>query len=289
MDFLPNLNCAVTTDESMAINRIKSGAIIIAGSGIAPAGVFAITSSSASGTHATRCCSSVFRRATRSAGYWSMVRNTSNCFRRTTVKARIETLGGFGACGSVGLMRWIGHFEGRPRGAGTANLWRWMRCHKTVEEKQVNARSRPKGRVSFCPHHPGPQGDRAVALGDTGRHIADDQQSVNRVLNTAVGWRCIQSLATPPGSMAAPSSGSFAEQVEQPSAAVLTSEPASGRHRRPSTAPSDRSDAPRRTTAGQSPWRTSAGIWSSSALILSGRSLRRFFFMGRTTAARGKA
>lgn len=37
-DFLPNLTCTVSTDDSMAINRIKSGAIIIAGSGMCTGG-----------------------------------------------------------------------------------------------------------------------------------------------------------------------------------------------------------------------------------------------------------
>src|SRR5690606_14599831 len=37
-DYLPKLSCAVSTEESMAINRIKAGAIIIAGSGMCTGG-----------------------------------------------------------------------------------------------------------------------------------------------------------------------------------------------------------------------------------------------------------
>ena len=117
VDFLPNLNCAVTTDESMAINRIKSGAIIIAGSGMCTGGRI---------RHHFKQRIWNARNTLLFIGF--QARNTLGrllvdgakhvkLFQEDyVVKARIETLGGFSAhADQSGLMRWIGHFEGRPR------------------------------------------------------------------------------------------------------------------------------------------------------------------------------
>ena len=64
--FLPRLRFTTTVEESMAINRIKHGAIIIAGS-------------RASGTSVTPSSSSATRRGARWAAFWWMVPGRSPC------------------------------------------------------------------------------------------------------------------------------------------------------------------------------------------------------------------
>lgn len=113
---LPNLHVAASTEESMAINRIGSGAIVIAGSGMANGGRI---------LHHFR--HNIDRRNTHIVfvGYQSegtlgrrlvdgakWVRIHGQDHR---VNARIHTIGGLSAhTDQRGLMEWYGHFEGRP-------------------------------------------------------------------------------------------------------------------------------------------------------------------------------
>jgi len=115
--FLPKLNLAMETEASMAINRIKGGAIIIAGSGMCTGGrirhhlkhriwdnrnTVLFTGYQARGT--------LGRLLVDGAG---SIRMFGDEF---VVKARIETLGGLSAhAGRSGLVAWIRAFEPPPR------------------------------------------------------------------------------------------------------------------------------------------------------------------------------
>ena len=115
--FLPTLNLAMETEESMAINRIKSGAIIIAGSGMCTGGrirhhfkqriwdernTIIFTGYQARGT-----LGRILVDGARS------IRMFNDDF---VVSAGIETLGGLSAhAGQSGLLDWIGAFQPPPR------------------------------------------------------------------------------------------------------------------------------------------------------------------------------
>jgi metallo-beta-lactamase family protein len=116
-DFLPRLKLARDTEDSMAINRIRSGAIIIAGSGMCTGGrirhhfkqriwddrnTVLFTGYQARGT--------LGRRLVDGAG-------TIRLFgEEYVVKAGVETLGGLSAhAGQAGLLRWISGFRNAPQ------------------------------------------------------------------------------------------------------------------------------------------------------------------------------
>lgn len=111
--FLPRLNMTVDVEESMAINRIKSGAIIIAGSGMCTGGrirhhfkqriwddrnVVLFTGFQARGTLGRVLVDGA---------------KTIKMFgHEYVVKSRVETLGGLSAhAGQSGLVNWIGNFK----------------------------------------------------------------------------------------------------------------------------------------------------------------------------------
>lgn len=115
--FLPTLNLAMETEESMAINRIKSGAIIIAGSGMCTGGrirhhfkqriwddrnTIIFTGYQARGTLGRILVDGA-----------STIRMFNDDF---VVNAAIETLGGLSAhAGQSGLLDWVAAFEPPPR------------------------------------------------------------------------------------------------------------------------------------------------------------------------------
>ena len=117
--FLPRLMCTVSTEDSMAINRIKSGAIIIAGSGMCTGGrirhhfkqriwdarnTLIFIGYQARGT--------LGRILVDGARHIKLFRDDF------VVKARIETLGGFSAHADQDeLVDWLGKFENAPRAA----------------------------------------------------------------------------------------------------------------------------------------------------------------------------
>jgi metallo-beta-lactamase family protein len=115
--FLPTLNLALSTEESMAINRIKGGAIIIAGSGMCTGGrirhhfkqriwddrnTIIFTGYQAQGTLGRRLVDGA--------------KNVKLFGEEYVVKAGVETLGGLSAhAGQRGLIEWITAFKPAPR------------------------------------------------------------------------------------------------------------------------------------------------------------------------------
>lgn len=113
---LPNLHISRTADESMAINQIRSGAIVIAGSGMCSGGRIKhhfkhniwrrnchvlIVGFQARGT-----LGRLLVDGARQINLWGEVVNVS---------AEIHTVGGFSAhADRTGLLEWYARFEGRP-------------------------------------------------------------------------------------------------------------------------------------------------------------------------------
>jgi metallo-beta-lactamase family protein len=115
--FLPTLNLAMDTEESMAINRIKSGAIIIAGSGMCTGGRI---------RHHFKQRIWDDRNAILFTGYQARgtlgrllvdgALNIKLFGEEYVVKARIETLGGLSAhAGQSELVDWAGQFDASTR------------------------------------------------------------------------------------------------------------------------------------------------------------------------------
>ena len=115
--FLPTLNLAIHTEESMAINRIKSGAIIIAGSGMCTGGrirhhfkqriwddrnTVIFTGYQAQGTLGRILVDGAHKVKLFNEEY--------------VIKAQVETLGGLSAhAGQSGLVKWISSYSPPPR------------------------------------------------------------------------------------------------------------------------------------------------------------------------------
>lgn len=113
---LPNLRMTSTTEESMAINRIEGGAIIIAGSGMASGGRILhhlMQNLGRRGAHVVfvgyQGNGTLGRRLVDGARWVRIYRKD---FR---VNAKIHTVGGLSAhADQQGLMEWFGHFQPRP-------------------------------------------------------------------------------------------------------------------------------------------------------------------------------
>ncbi|PLW70174.1 MBL fold metallo-hydrolase RNA specificity domain-containing protein [Pseudohalioglobus lutimaris] len=115
--FLPTLNLAISTEESMAINRIKGGAIIIAGSGMCTGGrirhhfkqriwddrnTIVFTGYQAQGTLGRILVDGAKRVKLFDEDY--------------VIKCQIETLSGLSAhAGQGGLLSWMASFQPQPR------------------------------------------------------------------------------------------------------------------------------------------------------------------------------
>jgi metallo-beta-lactamase family protein len=115
-DWLPILRCTPSPDESMAINRITSGAIIIAGSGMCTGGRI---------VHHFKHnlwrneCHVVFpgfqAKGTLGRAIVDGASNVKVLHQPIAVKAQIHTLGGFSAhAGQSQLLDWVKHFEHHP-------------------------------------------------------------------------------------------------------------------------------------------------------------------------------
>lgn len=117
VDFLPRLNLSVTPEDSMAINKVKKGAIIIAGSGMCTGGRM---------RHHIKQRIWNSRNTMMFIGYQAQgtlgrilvdgVKRIKLFNDEFAVKARIETLGGFSAhADQTELLEWICHFDNGPR------------------------------------------------------------------------------------------------------------------------------------------------------------------------------
>lgn len=116
-EFLPSLKLCRTAEESMAINQVKQGAIIIAGSGMCTGGrirhhlkhrlwkennTIVFIGFQAQGTLGRMLVDGV-----------ETVKMFGDDFR---VRAKVETLGGFSAhAGQSALLEWAGNFQDKPR------------------------------------------------------------------------------------------------------------------------------------------------------------------------------
>ncbi|MCE4070058.1 MULTISPECIES: MBL fold metallo-hydrolase RNA specificity domain-containing protein [Pseudomonas] len=115
-EWLPILRTTQNAEESMALNRIKSGAIIIAGSGMCTGGRI---------VHHLKHnlwreeCHVVFpgfqAKGTLGRAIVDGAESVRILRQRISVKAQIHTLGGFSAhAGQSQLIQWVGHFENKP-------------------------------------------------------------------------------------------------------------------------------------------------------------------------------
>lgn len=115
-DWLPILRCTPSPEESMAINRIQSGAIIIAGSGMCTGGRI---------VHHFKHnlwrenCHLIFpgfqAKGTLGRSIVDGAQNVKILHQRIAVKAKVHTLGGFSAhAGQSQLLDWVSHFEHHP-------------------------------------------------------------------------------------------------------------------------------------------------------------------------------
>ena len=114
---LPNLHLSQTAKQSMAINRINSGAMIIAGSGMCTGGRI---------RHHLKHnvwrsnCHLIFvgfqARGTLGRKLVDGAHEISLWGERIRVAAKVHTIGGFSAhADQAGLLDWYGHFRNRPK------------------------------------------------------------------------------------------------------------------------------------------------------------------------------
>ncbi|WP_163831988.1 MBL fold metallo-hydrolase RNA specificity domain-containing protein [Spartinivicinus ruber] len=114
--FLPKLHLTITPEESMAINNIKSGAIIIAGSGMCTGGRIRHHFKQRIWNKLNRIIFVGFQAyGTLGRILVDGVKHIRLFGEEYVVKARIETLGGFSAhAGQTELVEWISQFKGNP-------------------------------------------------------------------------------------------------------------------------------------------------------------------------------
>jgi len=116
MPLLPNLTLSRTADESMAINRIRSGAIVIAGSGMCNGGRIIHHLKHNLNREETQVLITGYQ-ANGSLGRRLVNRETSVRIHGKTIQVRaaIHTVGGLSAHGDQDdLVRWYENMENRP-------------------------------------------------------------------------------------------------------------------------------------------------------------------------------
>jgi len=115
--FLPTLNLTESTDESMAINRIRGGALIIAGSGMCTGGRIRHHFKQRIWDNRNTVIFIGFQaQGTLGRKIVDGAKNIKMFGEPYVVKADVATLGGFSAhAGQSGLMTWIKQFNPAPR------------------------------------------------------------------------------------------------------------------------------------------------------------------------------
>lgn len=115
--FIPRLHLSATVEESMAINKIKRGAIIIAGSGMCNGGrIRHHLKQRIWDKHNTLIFVGFQARGTLGRVLVDGAKRVKLFGEDYVVNARIETLGGFSAhAGQTELVQWISHFTSKPR------------------------------------------------------------------------------------------------------------------------------------------------------------------------------
>jgi len=115
--FLPTLRYTRTSEESIAINKVKQGAIIIAGSGMCTGGRIRHHFKQRIWDRRNTIIFAGFQaRGTLGRIIVDGVKRIRLFGSEFAVKARVETLGGFSAhAGQSELIEWISHFQPAPR------------------------------------------------------------------------------------------------------------------------------------------------------------------------------
>ncbi|MDF2180213.1 MBL fold metallo-hydrolase [Aliiglaciecola sp. CAU 1673] len=115
--FLPNLFLAVTPEDSIAINKITKGALIIAGSGMCNGGRICHHFKQRIWNNRNTLIFVGFQaRGTIGRSLVDGAKRIKLFGEPFVVKSRIETLGGFSAhAGQSGLVRWASRFKPTPR------------------------------------------------------------------------------------------------------------------------------------------------------------------------------
>jgi metallo-beta-lactamase family protein len=114
---LPNLHLARRSQDSMRINQIRSGAIVIAGSGMCTGGrIKHHLKHNIWREHAHLMIVGFQARGTLGRALVEGARHIRLWGETVQVKARVHTIGGLSAhADHQGLLDWYRHFEGRPR------------------------------------------------------------------------------------------------------------------------------------------------------------------------------
>jgi metallo-beta-lactamase family protein len=114
---MANLHYSRTATQSAAINRISSGAIVLAGSGMCDGGRIRHHFKHQIWRERTHVLISGFQaRGTLGRALVDGARDISLWGERVRVAAHIHTIGGLSAhAGQSGLLRWLGGFRGAPR------------------------------------------------------------------------------------------------------------------------------------------------------------------------------
>jgi len=115
--FLPTLNLTASTEESMAINRLKGGAIIIAGSGMCTGGRIRHHFKQRIWDSRNTIIFPGFQaRGTLGRKIVDGAKNVKIFGEEYVVKARIETVGGLSAhAGQAELLSWVSNFQPQAR------------------------------------------------------------------------------------------------------------------------------------------------------------------------------
>lgn len=116
-DFIPRLFLSVTTENSMAVNNINKGAIIIAGSGMCTGGRIRHHFKQRIWDSRNTIIFCGFQAQGTLGRLLVDGKQNIKIFNETySVKARIETLGGFSAhAGQQELIEWVAHFDDSAR------------------------------------------------------------------------------------------------------------------------------------------------------------------------------